>query len=539
MKTIFNFMSRPIASQRPGPAPCAVRYLRAVPKEKPWWKRAADPPSTPPLSTPPLSTPPLSTPPLSTPPTATDDDEGDDDGDGDAPAAAGPALASAPAAHRDLADGETTTMAGSGAAPYVLRNVGGVYSCSCPAWRNQGAAIERRTCKHLRALRGDAAETARTGGPPPPRRASGTSSTASPANAGATPAAIAPPILLAHAWDHVTDLSGWWMSEKLDGVRAYWDGESFISRLGNRFAAPAWFAAGLPSTPLDGELWAGRKQFQRAVSIARRQDGSDAWRELTYVVFDAPGHDATFEARLDFVRAHVESARPPHARWHPHDRCRDLDHLRAELARVEALGGEGLMLRQPGSRYEVGRSWTLRKVKTFHDAEARVIGHERGAGKHRGRLGALVCQLPDGTTFNVGTGLSDAERAAPPPIGAIITYRYQELSNDGVPRFPSYVGVRDDVAWPPAGASSAPSPSPPSPAPAPAPAPAPRFDGDRLLRTFTRGAERWSVELAGRAVTVDADGVITVRRSDTAAGAWRDAERLIAAQLGHGFTELR
>jgi DNA ligase-1 len=320
-------------------------------------------------------------------------------------------------------------------------------------------------------------------------------------------------------------------------VRAYWDGESFISRLGNRFAAPAWFAAGLPPTPLDGELWAGRKQFQRAVSIARRQDGSDAWRELTYVVFDAPGHDATFEARLDFVRAHVESARPPHARWHPHDRCRDLDHLRAELARVEALGGEGLMLRQPGSRYEVGRSWTLRKVKTFHDAEARVIGHERGAGKHRGRLGALVCQLPDGTTFNVGTGLSDAERAAPPPIGAIITYRYQELSNDGVPRFPSYVGVRDDVAWPPAGASSAPSPSPT--ATAPAPAPAPRFDGDRLLRTFTRGAERWSVELAGRAVTVDADGVITVRRSDTAAAAWRDAERLIAAQLGHGFTELR
>jgi DNA ligase 1 len=270
---------------------------------------------------------------------------------------------------------------------------------------------------------------------------------------GATPSASAaatpPPILLAHRWDTVTDLAGWWMSEKLDGVRAYWDGRSFLSRLGNRFVAPAWFVAGLPDVPLDGELWAGRKQFQRTVSIARRQDAGDSWRELTYVVFDAPGVDAAFEQRLGFVRDHVEAHRPPHVRWHPHDRCAGLDHLREELARVEALGGEGLMMRQPGSRYEIGRSWTLRKVKTFHDAEARVIGHDRGAGRHAGRLGALQCELADGTVFHVGTGLSDAERDDPPPVGSIITYRYQELSNDGVPRFPSYVGVRHDVAWPP------------------------------------------------------------------------------------------
>ena len=106
------------------------------------------------------------------------------------------------------------------------------------------------------------------------------------------------------------------------------------------------------------------------------------------------------------------------------------------------------MLRQPGSRYEVGRSPTLLKVKSFHDAEARVLEHQPGAGRHKGRLGALLVELADGTRFAVGTGFSDAEREAPPPVGTVITFRYQELSDGGVPRFPSYVGVRDDVAWP-------------------------------------------------------------------------------------------
>jgi DNA ligase-1 len=119
--------------------------------------------------------------------------------------------------------------------------------------------------------------------------------------------------------------------------------------------------------------------------------------------------------------------------------------LKEELARVEALGGEGLMLRKPGSRYEVGRSFSLLKVKTFHDAEARVIEHLPGEGKHKGRLGALSAELGDGTKFSVGTGFSDAQRENPPPVGSIITFRYQELSDRGVPRFPSFVRLRTDV----------------------------------------------------------------------------------------------
>ena len=120
----------------------------------------------------------------------------------------------------DLLDGETIEIKGSGARPYVLKNVGGLYSCTCPAWRNQSSAIERRTCKHLRRLRGDAAEEARLGGALPQRPVRATAEGEESAG---------PPLLLAETWDTATDLAGWWMSEKLDGVRAYWDGRQFLS----------------------------------------------------------------------------------------------------------------------------------------------------------------------------------------------------------------------------------------------------------------------------------------------------------------------
>jgi DNA ligase-1 len=350
----------------------------------------------------------------------------------------------------DIPDGQQVEMKGSGAKPYILKNVGGVYSCSCPAWRNQSAGLERRTCKHLRKLRGDAAEDARVGGeaePRPKRQANTVKPSSSEPEAGKDEAS-APPLLLAHSWENDVDLTGWWMSEKLDGVRAYWDGKSFWSRQGNAFLAPDWFTERLPKFPLDGELFGGRQRFQRTVSIVRRHDRSDDWKELAFVVFDAPALASPFEERMAAFREALEEAASPYVQWHPHEVCRGTDHLRQELARVEALGGEGLMLRQPGSRYEAGRSATLLKVKSFKDDEARVVGHVAGQGRHKGRLGALEVELRNGTRFSVGTGFSDAERESPPAPGTVITFRYQELSRDGVPRFPSYVGVRIDADFP-------------------------------------------------------------------------------------------
>src|SRR3954463_9068914 len=104
----------------------------------------------------------------------------------------------------DLNDGETFEMQGSGAKPYVLKNVGGVYSCSCPAWRNQSTAIEKRTCKHIRKLRGDAAETTRVGtaAAPAPRKKTVTTPT------GETVEVSGAPVLLAESWDGTLNPKG-------------------------------------------------------------------------------------------------------------------------------------------------------------------------------------------------------------------------------------------------------------------------------------------------------------------------------------------
>jgi DNA ligase-1 len=418
----------------------------------------------------------------------------------------------------DLPDGASVEMQGSGSRPYLLKNVGGVYSCTCPAWRNQSVGIERRTCKHLRKLRGDAAEEARIGGALPVRPK------------GAEGGAQAPALLLAERWDNVTDPTGWLLSEKLDGVRAYWDGRQFLSRQGNLFHAPAWFVAGLPAVPLDGELWLGRRRFQRAVSIVRRQDRSDLWKEITYVVFDAPALDQGFEARLGFVNDCLRRQRPPHARAHDHVVCRGLDHMRQELARLEALGGEGLMLRRAGSRYEGGRSATLLKVKTFHDAEARVLKHLEGSGRHKGRLGALLVEMPDGTTFSVGTGFSDAEREGPPAVGSLITFRYQELSEAGVPRFPSYVGVR---------AAAEPSPAV-SKGAMPVPTPSAKSAVRRFEFSEGRSSKFWEVSAVGREVTVrfgraGTEGQTQVKSFPDPAAAGRHVEKLIGEKVKKGY----
>jgi DNA ligase-1 len=434
----------------------------------------------------------------------------------------------------DLQDGESIEMQGSGSKPYVLKNVGGVYSCTCPAWRNQSLAIERRTCKHLRKLRGDAAEEARIGGAVPVR-----------AKATDGDEKEGPPLLLAERWDQQADLSGWWMSEKLDGVRAYWDGQRFLSRLGNLYHAPDWFVEGLPDVPLDGELWIDRKLFQRTVSIVRRQDKSDHWREVRYLVFDAPAHGGHFEQRLEFFQEILARRKPRFAAAHPHEECKSLDHLRRELARVEALGGEGLMLRQPRSKYEVGRSATLLKVKSFLDAEGRVVGHKAGAGRHKGRLGALQAELADGTRVDVGTGFSDAEREDPPPIGSIITFRYQELSEAGVPRFPSYLGMREDVEL----SAPPPPPAPPkatTPRPKAAkasPPPRPSGSGKRYFEFIAGTSSKfWEVSVRGNEMTTRWGRIGTTGQSKTKtfadeATAQAQADKLSAEKTADGYVE--
>ncbi|NVM87789.1 DNA ligase-1 [Variovorax sp. SG517] len=254
----------------------------------------------------------------------------------------------------------------------------------------------------------------------------------------------APSLMLAETYRPGMSLADYWVSEKYDGVRAYWDGRQLWTRGGERIVAPAWFTAPLPKQPLDGELWAGRGRFSHAVSTARNQTPNDvAWHEMRFMAFDLPTQPGDFTARLAALRKLLPVTDAPWVVPVPQERATTHEALQALLDKTVKMGGEGLMLHRGASLYKGERGNDLLKVKPYEDAEARVIEHLPGKGRHSSRLGALVVETPEGKRFRLGTGLTDAERENPPAIGTWVTYRYNGLTAKGLPRFARFMRVRE------------------------------------------------------------------------------------------------
>ena len=259
-------------------------------------------------------------------------------------------------------------------------------------------------------------------------------------------AADAPALLLAQVYRPGLPLQDYWVSEKYDGVRGFWDGRTLRTRGGETVQAPAWFTAGWPEVPMDGELWAGRGRFSHAQSTTRQQQPGDvAWRQIRFMVFDLPGDKGTFDQRLPALSALVESLGQPWVQAVPQRRVANDAALQALLHRTVRAGGEGLMLHRGASLYRAGRSDDLIKVKTHEDTEARVVAHLPGKGRHAGRLGALLVEMPSGQRFRLGAGFSDADRERPPPVGSWVTYRFRGTHDGGLPRFASFVREREDM----------------------------------------------------------------------------------------------
>lgn len=261
---------------------------------------------------------------------------------------------------------------------------------------------------------------------------------------GFSKSAFTPDLLLAKTYKKQSDISRYWASEKLDGVRAYWNGEQFISRQGNVFHAPEWFIEGFPKQPLDGELWIARESFEQLLSAVIKDTPIDEeWQKVSYRVFELPEAAGTFSDRIREMKALLASVDSPYLKLVDQYRVSSHAALMDKLDEAMDAGAEGLMLHHGSAVYSTGRSNDLLKVKRYEDAEARVIKRLPGKGKYIGAMGALLLETSDGIRFRVGSGFSDEERWSPPEIGSLVTYKFYGKTKNGKPRFASFLRVRE------------------------------------------------------------------------------------------------
>ncbi|PWN40129.1 DNA ligase/mRNA capping enzyme [Ceraceosorus guamensis] len=403
---------------------------------------------------------------------------------------------------------EIKEVKGSGSSTYKLKRLSDHYSCSCPAWafQGRGKAPNQRSCKHLKGLLGNEYELKRTdegssataqamtdakkaaAKPSGRGKRKGTDTATSSSSADASSSkkrkvsqdegdavdgvdigngpigADGKPfkgVMLANSWklEGKKDPAGYWMSEKLDGVRGHWTGKAFVSRTGKPIDAPDSLKKRLPKdVQLDGELFRDRDAFDATSGHIRSGPGGD-WSSISFLIFDVTGVDKPVEERWDMARKvapdgemlvdDVIKAKRSCVAFLGQVRCESKDHLVKWLRDVEAKGGEGVMLRQPGSAYKSSRSDALQKVKSFYDAEAIVVGHNKGTGRLANACGSLRLKMANGLEFDCGSGLTDSLRFAfKPEVGKIVVYRFQDLSMDGTPRFPTFHGEAFDKTEP-------------------------------------------------------------------------------------------
>ncbi|WP_324172628.1 DNA ligase [Sulfurimonas sp.] len=246
-----------------------------------------------------------------------------------------------------------------------------------------------------------------------------------------------PELFLLNKYSTDIDVTSWYMSEKLDGVRAYWDGEKLISRNGKVFSAPAFFIKDFPKNKLDGELWSKRGDFSNVSSIVNRKKANEAWKNLTYNIFEVPDAKGNLLERLKIVRTNK------YIKVIKQIKVKDKKHLDSFLKTIEEKGGEGVVVRDGSLNYYAKRNNDALKVKSYIDEECVVVGYNEGHGKYKGLVGSISCKMNNKQVIKIGSGLKNYQRKNPPKIGAIITFKYYGLTSKGNPRFPVFLHERN------------------------------------------------------------------------------------------------
>jgi DNA ligase-1 len=248
----------------------------------------------------------------------------------------------------------------------------------------------------------------------------------------------------------IIDPTGWWMSEKYDGIRAIWTGKRLMSRTGEVITAPQSFLSLLPSdSSFDGELFTKRGDFSKTSSIISKKIPLELeWNNIIFMIFDIPHVKDTFENRIDIIDALVKQIDSPQILSVKHTIIDSYDHLMSLHDHITSSKGEGVMIRKPLSFYELKRSKSFLKVKMFKDEDAIIIGYHLGSGRLKNTLGSLIVKWVHdfSVVFKVGTGLDDSIRFSDYksilPIGSVITVKFFDFFPSGKPRFPVFSSSR-------------------------------------------------------------------------------------------------
>ncbi len=236
------------------------------------------------------------------------------------------------------------------------------------------------------------------------------------------------------------NISGWVMSEKLDGIRGYWDGNQLYTKKGKKINVPKWFISNFPPFALDGELYTKRDDFEYIQRTVLDKVPSDGWEKITYNIFEVPDSKGDFLHRLTKAKEWFSLHPNKNIRIIEQISCKDEEELNVFLEQIVALKGEGVIVKDPMQTYHTGRSPHILKVKKFQDMEGMVVGYNYD--KITNKFKSLILKIENGIKFNLGGGFSDQQKKNPPKIGDNITFKYYGFTKYGKPKFASFLRVR-------------------------------------------------------------------------------------------------
>lgn len=254
-------------------------------------------------------------------------------------------------------------------------------------------------------------------------------------------APTAPELMLAGEYRAGLPLNKYYVSEKFDGIRAYWDGQRLFSKSGRILSPPNYFIRNFPNYALDGELWAGRGQFETTLSIVQ-SDNKSRWSQLTLMVFDMPDEKGPFSARVEKMRVLKSNIKSPYIKFIQQEKLDSESHLMMRLKKITAEGAEGLMLHHESAHYPGKPGVDLLKLKPEYQGIAKVIKINPGKGKFAGLLGSLTVKDANGQTFKIGSGFTIQDRKSNFKLGDHIRYRYSGYTRSGKPRHAVFIGKK-------------------------------------------------------------------------------------------------